>query len=440
VKLLTHHADRATYVTSVTGDACAEHYGESLDEAAGGGSEVMKGRFRGYRIRALALVIVATGAGCVTDAPIAASEPNAMQTVAMVRAGRFAALNRYYTAVQAGYDKGSVSDERLRSAFRNFYDSSPDLAARYETWIKKMPDSYVAHLARAIYYVRVGEVTRGNLIIADTSEAQLRGMDAAFAVASRELERSLSLERKPLLSIFYRLDIGKFEGDAAGNRELLLDSLAIDPRNFIVREMYVQTLGTAWGGSTEEIRAFVAKCRSAGLSTTHMKDLESFVLLDEAWIDDVDNENYRRAAAEYLAAAKLSGDDACLSCASEDLVKAADFPDAAWALTQYLVRHPESPHQLSLRAYVYFKLGRTGDAVHDCEHAAELGDAYCQYTIGMAYTFAGLGLAKDPDKGLQLLRRAAAQGNQAAKKLLPIALSERLASPRRTEATQSPAS
>jgi hypothetical protein len=358
----------------------------------------------------------------------------------MVRAGQFAALNRYYAVVQAGYDKGSVSDERLRSAFRNFYDSSPDLAARYESWVKDMPDSYVAHLARAIYYVRVGEMSRGNLIIADTSEAQLRGMDAAFAVASKELERSRSLERKPLLSIFYQLDIGKFEGDAAGNYELLLASMAIEQRNFIVREMYIQTLGTAWGGSTEQIKAFVAKCRTAGLSTTHMKDLESFVFLDEAWIDDVDNENYKRAAAEYLAAAKLSGDDACLSCASEDLVKAADFPDAAWALTQYLNRHPDSPHQLSLRAYVYFKLGRTGDAVHDCEHAAELGDAYCQYTIGMAYTFAGLGLPKDPDRGVQLLRRAAAQGNQAAKNLLPIALTERLASPQRAGAGRSPGS
>jgi hypothetical protein len=431
-------ADRRAYVTSITGDSCAEYYGESLGEVARGGSEVMKGRLRGYGIHALALVIVATG--IVTDAPVARSEQNARQTAAMLRAGRFAALNRYYAAVQAGYDKGSVSDEKLRSAFRNFYDNSPDLAARYESWVKDMPGSYVAHLARAIYYVRVGEVSRGNLIIADTSEAQLRGMDAAFAVASKELERSLSLERKPLLSIFYQLDIGKFEGHAAGNHELLLASLAIEPRNFIVREMYIQTLGTAWGGSTQQIKAFVAKCRTAGLSTTHMKDLESFVFLDEAWIDDVENENHKRAAAEYLAAAKLSGDDACLSCASENLVKAADFPDAAWALTQYLSRHPDSPHQLSLRAYVYFKLGRTGDAVHDCEHAAELGDAYCQYTIGMAYTFAGFGLPKDPDRGVQLLRRAAAQGNQAAKNLLPIALSEQLTGSRRPGVTRSPAS
>lgn len=55
--------------------------------------------------------------------------------------------------------------------------------------------------------------------------------------------------------------------------------------------MYIQTLMTAWGGSTEKIKAFVAKSRTAGLSATHMKDLESCVFADEAWIDDVDNKN-----------------------------------------------------------------------------------------------------------------------------------------------------
>jgi TPR repeat protein len=387
----------------------------------------MKRRLWDNGIHALALMVVVMAAGCATSPSLSRPELGKQQTVTMLRAGQFAALNRYYAAVQASYDKGYVSDEKLRSAFRQFYDTSPDLAARYESWVKEMPGSYVAHLARAIYYVRVGEASRGNLIIADTSETQLRGMETAFASASKELETSRSLERRPLMSVFYELDIGKFEGDAAGNQQLLQDSIAMDPKNFIVREMYVLTLMTAWGGSTEQIKAFVAECRAAGLSTTQMNDLESYVFSDEAWIDDRDGGNYRRAATEYLEAAKLSGDDTCLLCASNDLVKVADFPAAAQVLTQYLGRHPNSPTVLPLRAYVYFKLGRVADSVHDCKRAAELGNAYCQYMIGMAYTFAGLGLPKDPDKGVELLRRAAAQGNKDAQKLLPIALSEQLA-------------
>ena len=400
----------------------------------------MKRRFRHYGIHALVSLIFATGAGCAIHAPLAHSELSTRQTVAMVRAGEFAALNRYYARVQARYDKGSLSDERLRSAFRNFYDSSPDLVPQYESWVTRMPDSYVAHLARAIYYVKVGQASRGNRIIADTPAGQLRGMDAAFNVAFTELQKSYHLERKPLLTVFYLVDIGKYEGEAAQNRQLLQDSLEIDPKNFIVREMYMQTLMTAWGGSTEKIMAFVVQSRTAGLSAAHMKDLASFVFSDEAWIDDVDNENYKRAAAEYLEAAKLSGDDTCLLCASRDLVKAQDYPDAAPVLTQYLSRHPDSTEALGTRGYVYFKLGRTDDGVRDCKRAAELGDAYCQYAIGTGYTFAGLGLPKDLNKGIQLLQRAAAQKYQPAEKLLPIALSERMASPHPTGATRFPAS
>jgi len=400
----------------------------------------MKRRLRDYRIHALAMMVLATGAACATNASPSRSGLSQQQTLTMLRAGQFAALNRYYAAVQAGYDRGRVSDEKLRSAFRRFYDASPDLAAKYESWVKETPGSYVAHLARAIYYVRVGEKSRGNLIIADTSETQLSGMETAFASASKELKTSLSLDKRPLLSVFYRLDIGKFEGDAVGNRHLLRESLAIDPKNFIVRQMYVETLMTAWGGSTDQIKRFVARSRHAGLSPGQMNDLKSAVFLDEAWIDDRKGGNFKRAATEYLAAAKLSGNDACLLCASNDLIEVADYPAAAQVLTQYLGRHPDSPTVLPQRAFVYFNLGRVADAVHDCERAAELGSAYCQYEIGKAYVFAGLGLRKDPDKGVELLRHAAAQGNTPAQKLLPIALSEQLAHPHPTGATRSPAS
>jgi hypothetical protein len=153
-------------------------------------------------------VIVATGLGCVTHAPGALPELDTQQTVAMVRAGQFARLNRYYAAIQGGYDTGSISDEGLRAAFRHLYDASLDLAPCYESWVKEMPDSYAAHLARAIYYLRVGEGSRGDRFISDTSETRISGMEAAFSVASGELQHSSSLEKKPLLSVFYELDIG----------------------------------------------------------------------------------------------------------------------------------------------------------------------------------------------------------------------------------------
>ncbi|MHB8814990.1 MAG: hypothetical protein ACYDAE_17195 [Steroidobacteraceae bacterium] len=149
----------------------------------------MRQQLRKFRLQALGLAVAATNLACAAHPPTD-HELGARQTMNMVRAGEFARLDRYYSAVQSSYDGGKISDRRLRSAFRHFYDTSPDLAARYASWVEKMPNSYVAHLAKAIYYLRVGEQSRGNKFISDTSHAQLRGMDQAFATALGELQKS----------------------------------------------------------------------------------------------------------------------------------------------------------------------------------------------------------------------------------------------------------
>jgi len=59
----------------------------------------MKRRLWDLGIPALILVAIAAAI-----APGARAELRTQQTVAMVRAGQFAALDRYYAAVQAGYD------------------------------------------------------------------------------------------------------------------------------------------------------------------------------------------------------------------------------------------------------------------------------------------------------------------------------------------------
>jgi TPR repeat protein len=197
---------------------------------------------------------------------------------------------------------------------------------------------------------------------------------------------------------------------------------------------------TAWGGSTEEIRAFVVESKAAGLSARQVNDLQSVVFSDEAWIDEVQNENYERAADEYLEAAKLSGDDACVLCAGKVLAKGGYFARAASVLTQYLAHHPDSAAALSIRANMYFDLARIPDAMRDCRRAAALGDPYCQYNLGKAYTFGVYGFPKDPDAAVRWLRPAAAQGFPYAMQLLPAAIAEQQAHPRPAGATRSPAS
>jgi hypothetical protein len=59
----------------------------------------MKRRFRDYRILALLSLLAATRVGYATYAPLARSELSTQQTVAMMRAGQFAALKAGVDAV-----------------------------------------------------------------------------------------------------------------------------------------------------------------------------------------------------------------------------------------------------------------------------------------------------------------------------------------------------
>ena len=235
--------------------------------------------------------------------------PDSAQTVSLLKAGRFVDLNRRYGAVQSRFDRGEISDEALRAAFRNFRDADPALAAQYTSWVRQMPRSYVAHLARAIYYLRIGKERRGGGFIIDTSSSQLQGMEAAFAVALQELKKSVALESNPLLSYLYALDVSRYEGDSADSYRWLHAAVATDPQNFVTRQAYMMTLQTAWGGSSEKMRNFLYDCWHAGLRAAQMRRLDALVIANDGWVDEYVNKDLPRAESEYLRASTLAPDE-----------------------------------------------------------------------------------------------------------------------------------
>ena len=73
-------------------------------------------------------------------------------------------------------------------------------------------------------------------------------MEAVLRKANSDLNASLSLDRKPLLTYLYQLFIANYGGDLKRNRQLLDSATKIDPANFIVRAEYMTTIESRWGG------------------------------------------------------------------------------------------------------------------------------------------------------------------------------------------------
>jgi hypothetical protein len=191
----------------------------------------------------------------------------------LLNSNRFDELGTLFSVVQQKYDAGSINEQDLQSTFSAFYATDPGLAPKFDSWIAKYPQSYVAHLARGIYYKRVGLKQRAEDSIEDAGPGQIQDMESAFRKSSKDLSDSFAMDDKPLLSYLNSISISSYFGNRQESRTLLDLSLKIDPNTFVVRESYMVTLQTRWGGSLAQMKAFLHECKKAHLSAVHIREL-----------------------------------------------------------------------------------------------------------------------------------------------------------------------
>ena len=348
-----------------------------------------------------------------------------MDASSLLRAGRFQELDDHYSAVQGQFDAGKISGDELRNEFRSFYPTDRDLEATLDGWVRAFPKSYVARLARAIYYKRVGFEERGGEYISKTSAERIRNMDSALGKAIRDFGASMEMESKPYLSYFYVLDISNQYAGVPYTRQLYEKAVALSPTSFGLRLKFMSALEAKWGGSLQEMRAFMEECRNAHLSDPQLHQLQAMVYEDEGW-EDV---NYRNdligAEVAYRKALEQAANE-CETCVHADtalilvLMKLGKYGDAISYLNSYLRTHPRNLWALANRGMSYMQSGNPREAIADWNLAAAAGDDYSQYHLGMAYV-TGIPeiLEADTTIGFEWLRKSADQGNADAKRSLP---------------------
>lgn len=277
-------------------------------------------------------------------AQAASTSPTAEETRALLTSNRFDELDARYGAIQQAYVRGAISDVDLRTAFRTFYDTDPALESQYLAWVTHSPTSYVAHLARGIYHHFVARKRAGN----DRREQN--------AIAAKELEKSLGLEQRPLLTYLHSLEIESSRTGIPGARKLLAAAIAIDPKAFIVREKFMGQLRTQVGGSQEAMKGFLEECRIAGLSVQQLDRLESLVLEDEAWVHRYGENDPNAAIDAYQKAAKADPSAACVPCgplakAGDLAVDQKDFARADELFSEILTHDANQIHALNQRGF-----------------------------------------------------------------------------------------
>jgi tetratricopeptide (TPR) repeat protein len=367
----------------------------------------------------LLLLIVSCGAPRpkppTTEMPVAPTQP---QMLALLKSGDYLELDRRYEALQSAYEAHAISDEVLRASFRVFYLTDPALAAQYDVWVAHSSHTYVAHLARGIYYDFLGVDRRGEASVEETSAEQFQGMHDAFAVAIAEFKTSLHLTQRPILTYLYWIKIDRYVGDQEEARTLFDSAMKIDPQSSIMREMYIMSLSTQWGGSQEAMRGFLDSSRRAGLSEAHLRVLQSAVLADRAWVELFQQKDYEAAANDYLAANNLDPNTACLTCAAESFLQASDYSNAIATYSRMLATEPNDTKALHRQGWLYVWHSGTPEAgIADFQRAADLGDPQGNVDLARLYLTAKA-VPYDRAHAITLLQTAATDGYAPAQDLL----------------------
>lgn len=229
-------------------------------------------------------LIVACGQQSTTAAPEPPAARSNSQTSAQLRSGEYQELERRYSALQVDFESDKISGDELRAQFRDFYATDADLATKLDNWVSQYPSSYVARVARGIYYKKVGFESRGTAYIRDTSRSQIDGMNAAFAKAIADLRGSIAMNAKPFLSYFHLLDIGNAVGAKEDLRAIYDRASSLDPNSYAIRLKYMNSLQTRWSGSLSEMQSFYAECQRAGLTDAQNVELRGMLAQEKAWL------------------------------------------------------------------------------------------------------------------------------------------------------------
>jgi tetratricopeptide (TPR) repeat protein len=349
----------------------------------------------------------------------------------LLERGRYAELDARLADQQRGYEEGTVDELDLLDTFRAFYVTDGALDARYGEWIARFPRSYVARLARGIYYKRIGMDLRGDAPAAKTASGQSDAMASYFEKAMMDFEVSLELDPKPLLSHLYMMDIEKHASPVSirlwlfrlklsdPGRYAFEQAIRVAPDSFILHRKYMLMLQTRWGGSVAAMAEFLEQCKQARLSTDHLKALEAMVVADRAWVK-FHAEDYRGALDDHRRVRSLVdlsnprlfeyGSRALLLQEMAYVHQALkQYAEALQELDQAIAAGADGNEVYYSRGISLWHLGRKREALEDYLKAAERGNAWAQNEVGIHY-WHGIIFEQDREKALEWFRRSSEQG------------------------------
>lgn len=373
----------------------------------------------------------------------------------MLMHNRYDALDMFLSELQHKFEADPEGESPLRDAFRAIEQpparTERDMDGALDNWVARFPRSYVALTARGRYRLHRGLEARGSKFVAETSRHQIEEMKRHFAMAREDLQRSLALTRKPLLSHLGLYAMAMRTREDGDGEAYYTAAVAYAPRSEALRELRMESLRPRWHGSLNQMEAYARETESEIGPGTTTDRMYNIIVEERAWAYERREdwagaiavyaeglakrdsrrlvcgrasaharlEHWGEAIADLTLALKRPGPhDYCAELAAWVAQRRIDDPAIPALLQAYIENNPRHGGLRQARAWLLHKSGRHAAAYDDLRFAADAGHAWSQMMVAR-YLLQGTGDVKiDRARAIEWLRAAADQGQTDARELL----------------------
>jgi tetratricopeptide (TPR) repeat protein len=282
----------------------------------------------------------------------------------LLRDGEFDVLESQLTSLQAESEARDGSDEWVGVAFYAFQASDPRALERLNEWVRVMPESYAARLARGLHYWSLGWNSRGSGYANKTSEEQFADMHERFASAREDLYAAIKLNNKLSMAYALLISMANAQGLDEHQVQAVQAGLTVAPKSYHVRWMFLVTLLPQWGGSYEQIEKFVELTVAPDADDPALQRLRGFA--DYARAQGLQRQKkYDAALSHYDRALRHGPHWKYLYWRGKVLGRLGRAEEAVASFDQALALRPQATDVLSARGWRHFQSGRLVEALED---------------------------------------------------------------------------
>ncbi len=290
---------------------------------------------------------------------------------ALLQQNNFQQLNQLLADYQKQATNKKSTEIDLLNAYAAFELGNLFYQDKFQQWINQNPNSYQAYLARAFFYHGYAWKQRGSKYADKTHVAQFSSMNKYFALAEKDINKSIELYKESILPYCLQISIAKTQKQKLGVKQMLSNALRYNSDSYIARRYYIDSLLPRWGGTYQEVTDFAQQSQKYAYKNKNLSLLLATPLYDTANILS-SKSHYSDAEELYTQALMFGKSSRVYFKRGISFYRQHLYENAISDFSQAIANQPDNGDYYYWRGKAFEKLNRLEKALKNSKKANQL--------------------------------------------------------------------